>query len=502
MCKKIVLLPLDDRPCNRVFPQNLFGDGQVDFTVMQNLGEKKAPADYDKISQFLLRECKDAYGLILSMDMLLYGGLLPSRLHHMPLETIKKRAELLLRLKAENPNLLIYAFQTIMRCPTYSSSAEEPDYYALCGREIYLTGVSLHKQAMGLEPEEDAASLRGRLVPGALEDYTARRACNEAMNEETLSYVQKGIISLLIFPQDDCSEYGYAAMDRNRIQKAVSKLCLEERVLTYPGADEVGMTLTARMLNTMHGKKPKVYVKYAAENVKQMIPLYEGSMLAGTIRNHLYAAGCLQTDSWEMADIILGISAAGIMEEAVSQPSLHAEYYADRNLGEFIDFLQEMTREGKIVTLSDNAYANGGDLQLIRLLNRKDMLMTLDGYAGWNTSANTLGTAIAESIAVYYQGKTDRHKNFMVERYLEDAGYCSVVRSSVSKEVNAMGMNDSSLQEKEGHFSRLAQNQLNCFKEEYLSSIADKVKIIRLFMPWERMFEVELWAEYQEPAGA
>lgn len=46
MNRKIVLLPLDDRPCNRVFPQNLFGDDKVAFTVMQELGEKKTPARY------------------------------------------------------------------------------------------------------------------------------------------------------------------------------------------------------------------------------------------------------------------------------------------------------------------------------------------------------------------------------------------------------------------------------------------------------------------------
>ena len=186
------------------------------------------------------------------------------------------------------------------------------------------------------------------------------------------------------------------------------------------------------------------------------------------------------------------------MEEAISQPSWRVEYCAERNLGEFTDFLQEMIKERKIVTLADNAYANGGDLQLVQLLNKKGMLMELDGYAGWNTSANTLGTAIAESVAVYYQGKTDRHRHFMVERYLEDVGYCSVVRPSVSKEVAAMGMDSESLKEKFGTASDMARKQLHQFKDEYLSSIADCVKIINLFMPWERIFEVEIWAEYQE----
>lgn len=34
-------------------------------------------------------------------------------------------------------------------------------------------------------------------------------------------------------------------------------------------------------------------------------------------------------------------------------------------------------------------------LQIIRLLNSNNLLMKVDGYAGWNTSANTVGTAIS-----------------------------------------------------------------------------------------------------------
>ena len=38
--------------------------------------------DLDKLASFLRKECKDADGLILSVDTLLYGGLIPSRIHH------------------------------------------------------------------------------------------------------------------------------------------------------------------------------------------------------------------------------------------------------------------------------------------------------------------------------------------------------------------------------------------------------------------------------------
>ncbi|MCM1305643.1 MAG: DUF4127 family protein [Butyrivibrio sp.] len=498
MRRKIVFVPLDDRPCNKLFPQYLFGSSEIAFTVFQETGEKKRPAEYEKVRDFLLRECRDAYGLVLSMDMLLYGGLLPSRLHHMRREELKSRAELLRELRQANPALVIYAFQTIMRCPVYSSSDEEPDYYGICGHEIYKSGELWHKQMLGQSLEEDLEAIHKEILPGALEDFLARRECNVAMDEESLSYVRDGTLDFLVFPQDDCSPYGYAALDQQKIYGKVREYGLEEKVAVYPGADEVGMTLTARILNGSKGCVPKVYVKYAAESAREMIPLYEGSPLSGTIRRHLEAAGCQETDSWEEADMILGISAAGIMEEAIVQPFCGPEYDTGRNLEEFTEFLGERKRQGKVVTLADNAYANGGDLRLVRMLNEKNLLMVLDGYAGWNTSANTLGTAIAEGVAALHQGRTAAHKNFMAERYLEDAGYCSVVRRSVSQAVEEKGMEKTCLHEKQGEFSRLAETELRAFAEDYLSAAADRIRIVYLAMPWERMFEVDLRAEYRE----
>lgn len=498
MKRKMVFVPLDDRPCNKMFPQYLFENADIAFSVFPDLGEKKKAAEYKKVKDFLLRECRNAYGLVLSMDMLLYGGLLPSRLHNLDREELKNRAEFLRELRRENPELLIYAFQTIMRCPVYSSSDEEPDYYGVCGHEIYKSGEISHKRMLGVVPDEDPEEIQARILPGALEDFLSRRECNVAMDVESLKLVKDGTLDLLVFPQDDCSPFGYAALDRQKVWDKVREYGLEEKVAVYPGADEVGMTLSARMLNTLNGKTPGVYVKYASEKAKDMIPLYEGAPLAGTVRMHLAAAGCRQTDSWKEADIILGLSAAGVMEEAAWQPSVKPEYGQERDLEEFTDFLGKRKEEGKIVTLADNAYANGGDLRLVRMLNEKKLLMAVDGYAGWNTSANTLGTAIAEGIAVFYQGNTAAHRNFMAERYLEDVGYCSVVRRSVSRAVEDKGMVCTCLNGKQSEISEMAEAELERFKGDYLSSVSDRIRILHLSMPWERMFEVDLRAEYRE----
>lgn len=131
--KKIVFLPLDERPCNVAFPQKLFSSETMQILTPPILGDKKTPAAYDDIAGFLRSNCKDAHGLVISTDMLLYGGLVPSRLHTLSSEELAPRLALLQELRTTNPQLVIYAFQCIMRCPTYSQSDEEPDYYAAYG---------------------------------------------------------------------------------------------------------------------------------------------------------------------------------------------------------------------------------------------------------------------------------------------------------------------------------------------------------------------------------
>ena len=42
---KILLLPLDERPCNAAFPGRLFPADKVQILLPQKLGHKKKPAE-------------------------------------------------------------------------------------------------------------------------------------------------------------------------------------------------------------------------------------------------------------------------------------------------------------------------------------------------------------------------------------------------------------------------------------------------------------------------
>ena len=499
MKAKIVLLPLDERPCNYLFPGKLFSHDEIEIVTPEKMGEKKTPADLTYIDKFLTDECIDATGLVISLDMLLYGGLVPSRIHNEDEEKLKERLSILRKIRRDNPKLIIYAFNIIMRCPSYSSSDEEPDYYEEYGREIHEIGAAMHRSHLGIENLYSLDELIEKVPEEYLNDYTSRRKVNKALNLASLELIQENVVDALVIPQDDSCKYGYAAIDQREIRNAIIKKGLEDRVLMYPGADEVELTLMSRVINVLKQKKPKIYIKYAADAARNIIPLYEGNMLSGTLKYHVLSAGCQMTESYEQADIVMAVTApAGNMEEAINQPSKYPEYYAERNIAEMFDFIKERLNEGKIVTIADNAYANGGDLQIIRLLNANNLLMKVDGYAGWNTSANTVGTAIAEAADAYHFGITSKHLNFLGQRYVEDIGYCSVVRQKITEELDGYEMNYFDVKEKDGIISKLIEKCLEDFVKEELYSLKGKLVIIKVILPWRRMFEVDIEVNYSE----
>ena len=183
---KLIYIPLDERPCNYYFAQRI-ADGtkvQVVAPELNILGNKKRAAEFSGIKKFLLDNVKDADACVLSLDMLLYGGIIPSRLHHLTEEELDSRLALVDEIKSINPQIKIYAFALIMRCPKYSSSDEEPDYYEYCGREIFLTGQAKHKLELGIINESEAGDLISKYaddINGNLEDFENRRRVNRNM---------------------------------------------------------------------------------------------------------------------------------------------------------------------------------------------------------------------------------------------------------------------------------------------------------------------------------
>ncbi len=326
---KIVHIPLDERPCNYDFPTQMFQgkEFQIERVPFEYMGLKKKPGNIEKIQEFFETACKDAYAAIVSIDTLIYGGIVPSRLHYNTIEEVSARLEVLKKVKKENPNLKIYAYNLVMRCPHYDDDDEEPFYYQYYGLKIHDKKAIEHKVEAHVATEEEIQYYQTIDIPLEYEmDYANRRKVNTAITCKVVDLVHEGIIDFLIVPQDDSAPYGYTAKDQMKVRSEVEKYNLQLKVLTYPGADEVSNTLFARMLNEYYHKKPLVYVIYPSDECKNVIPCAEDRPLDISVRYQIIASGALMTYDIEEADLVLAINAPS-QHMIASQYREYSDYF-------------------------------------------------------------------------------------------------------------------------------------------------------------------------------
>lgn len=516
--KKILFVPLDERPCNYDFPLQLAA--QTDYELLvpprEILGKKKQAGDVDAIWKWLLENVSLCDGAILSIDTLLYSGIVPSRLHDFNENALISKLDSLKQLKEINPDLKIYAFNLIMRNPHYSSSDEEPDYYGVCGREIHMYGVISHKIELGIASEDEIKELddilNHRLPAKHLEDYLSRRKKNIKINLKSIDLVHRGLIDFLIIPQDDSSVYGLTAKDQQIVREQIETLHVNTKVYMYPDADAVANVLLARYMNFDRKVRPLFYVRYASGTGQSVVPLFEDRMVHETIKYQILAAGGLLASSASEADIILLVNVPGAnmkdhieMDTSISRPiSRTMEYDANRNLLELVEFAEYAIEVmHKSVVMGDIAYANGGDPLLLDLLKEKKLLYRLSGYAGWNTSSNTLGTCIPMGAIYNIFGNTKSHLQFLASRYVEDVGYCAYVRREVTEQVlHKMGLHFHLIDGIRGNVSEMVKEKLQEFANTFLEDDQYAVKVKDSCQPWNRMFEVgvtvDLIKKYKE----
>ena len=491
---KVVYIPLDERPCNYYFAGRIALGSDVELVVPEReaMGVKKSPASFEKIRDFMLESANDADAYVVSMDMLLYGGILPSRLHNLSESELSERLSVLGEIKANNPKAKIYAFALIMRCPKYSSSDEEPDYYEYCGREIFLTGQVKHKLQLGLISESEARSLLdgyAQTVGDNLSDFENRREKNREMLIKIIGMLGKEI-DYLIIPQDDSAEYGYTSMDREAIKLAIKENGLCD-VAMYPGADEVGMTLLARAAVDYKGVSPGIFCDFTNDKAEDMIPLYEDRPLGKTLPHQLESAGCTRVYDRENSDITLFLNYPAHSPVEVWQEK--SAGYDERNLEGFTDRIRESALSGKVTALADGAYCNGGDSELLELLSEKIRLLDLSAYAGWNTSSNTLGTVICQAVFTWLFGRNKEQRRFLAERVYEDVGYCGFVRAHVTNNILPdMGYGYFDAGACDGEVANIVRRELDLYIGKKFPEITGEYEIEKCQMPWKRMFEVDL----------
>ncbi|MFA7436223.1 MAG: DUF4127 family protein [Bacilli bacterium] len=500
---KILYLPLDERPCNWTFPREVFNNGNISIIPLPDelKGYKKNGTDVNKVLEFVRENSNNVDGLVISLDMLIYGGLIPSRLHYKKTEELIKVLSVLKEVKDKNPRLIIFGFSTIMRAPSYSSSDEEHDYYATYGRNIYDYGCLSHKKDLGIISETESKLLNSLNIPKTyLDDFVDRRKINLEVNLEIINYVQKGVIDFLVIPQDDSGEYGFTALDQEEIRKKLLGKNLSNKVYLYPGADEVGSILLARMINKLNNLRPKIYIKYPGPTCKFITPLIEDRFLDVTVRYQILAANGLVVTSLTEADAVLYVHAAADkpLTSLVPTPPTRGVSVLLNTVEafEFLEYVNKFLK--KPIIIADVTYDNGSNIECFTKLSLKDMVFDLAAYAGWNTSSNTIGSAVAMGMGYLNFGKTDKHLDLLVTRYLEDIAFGGYVRQIIwyEKLPNLHEYSYYDTKEQVGFISNLVKEEIDKFVREFMPKLLGHYRIEYLGLPWMRLYEVDLKAKY------
>lgn len=493
---KIVMLPLDERPCNFDYPGMM---PKTDYTLIlppkEIMGQKKTPGDTQKIAQWLLQHVDGADAMVLALDTLVYGGIIPSRLHHLSQDELIERANLIKELRRRNPTMKLYVFGLIMRCPSYSSNDEEPDYYEECGAELHLYGRYSHLEKLGKLTEADQADfqrVKTHVKEEYLNDYLNRRKTNLAVLMHALQYAADGTVDYFIVPQDDSAVYGFTAIDQVTVREFLKSNVLHKKTAMYPSADDTGVALLAKAMADLHGVKPRIYIHYASMKGHLTVPQVEDRMVGETLKYHILSVGGIQVYSLMEADIVLAVNVGSAMLDP-GDPGCVTAYDIERNLAEFVNYIEYALSMGKIVAIADIAWLNKADTELTALLREEDLLLKIHAYAGWNTSSNTTGTTLCQAV-LYMLGKDEAgNRSFLLHRYYEDIGYMAFTRQHVVQNIlPGMGLDYFHADGQDGQVAAIVRDTVSAYMEAHYPALAALVDTVTVRQPWSRMFETDI----------
>lgn len=492
---KIIFVPMDERPCNAKFP-GMISAHTAGVTLIQPgqeiLGDKKQPAQIDRVWDFLFDHAGEAEFAVISLDMLYYGGLIPSRLHHHRIEELTPYYQKVIELHQQFPKLKILAFESIMRSPNHDTSEEEPDYYADFGLALHRRAfLNDKRERVGLDRQE-TAELASYTIPNEyIEDYEGRRAINLALNLKTLGLLKDHVIDFLVFPQDDATPYGYTAIAQKQVLKAIDEADLEQSVRIYPGSDEVGCSLVTRAYVQATGAKIQVYPFFASTLGPQIIPRYEDRPMNESLKSHIEVCGLRWTDDVEAADCVLAVNAPGqAMIESYNQKDRDVTYSSFRNLIHFTSMIERYLDQGKQVAICDSAYSNGGDLELMKYLEERKLIDRICSYAGWNTNCNTLGTTLA-GMAFNYALPAEVRRGQLYYRLIEDVFYQANIRQVVIADyLPQHGLSYFVLKDQVEAVAAEIQKLLNEEIQRHPFMAEKGYTVKKVTLPWRRMFEL------------
>ena len=488
--KTILYVPQDDRPVDYAYTVKTAED--AGYTVLppprQYLSGSNFHGSPDELMNWVETHASEADAMVLSVDSLVYGGLVDSRKHNLDMNTIMNRLKNVESLHGKYSHTPIYVFSTVMRSPWAGGKGVEPDYYLQTGNDIYQLAALQNKADTGtLTPEErsDWFAIMSRVPLEYLQDWYNRRKKNMAVNYRLIDDAKNGVFTYFSLGHDDNSAHTQSALEAKYLEmrgKDVPKTAFG----SFPGADQLGLLLITRANNDFNNYHPKVTVIYPLGGGEKTVPSYDGQAIGKTIAEHIEAIGGTVTDS-EKPDLLLAVNTPLTTSTTESNSFENFPIMLD-STKEFLGHIESAVKADIPVSIVDMAFSNGADNTLVYGLYQDKMMYKVAAYNGWNTASNSVGYGLSQGILSRYMSES-AHKDMLTTNYLDNWAYQANVRNYLYRIQKSMeaGRLRRYYPTEMGELQGLAKLELQRYAQTYLEV---DPKTVEVTLPWNRLFEV------------
>lgn len=434
----IAFVPMDDRPVTAQLPVMLgrIAGVTVSTPPAKDLGRYLVPGNADAVGRWLNRASYDRENsaFVVSSDMLAYGGLIASRVPGPSYGDARSRLEQLRATRASKPHAFLGVFGTVMRLAPTGVPANS-GYFAAYPVWSYLQQyANLHDPPVANETAQ-WQRLRDEIPAPALGAYLATRARDLAVDRYLLDLAAEKTFDRLVLGQDDAGPAGLHVREVHLLQSIVRDENLGAVVSIEPGADELGMALVAHALARGAGWTPHVAVRYSTPGGGAFQDPLEYAPIDTTIGSLVSLCGGVRDDVSPDALLFVRVPGTTAVQDETFQRAMSAEI-----------------ARGQPVALADLSFLRSYSDQaaFARAILNSGLAARLDAYASWNTDANTVGTALAETIAAGAGRRTGRydalaHRTFTFLRFVDDYAFHDEVRPDLNAVLDAERIADRTL---------------------------------------------------------
>lgn len=498
-----VLVPLDDRPVTAQLPRLLgaIAGVRVEEPPHALLGHYLQPGDSDAILRWLRDEApRDARAYVVSQDMVVYGGLVASRVPGVSRALAYTRISDLAAVRASRAGVPFAVFGTVMRlAPTGVPREGAAAKFPFAGGDVWgpiQQYAGLPDPPQTAEQRAYAARLRAQLGP-ALDAYLDTRARDRDVDLFGLRTAAEGGFDRIVLGQDDAGPVGLHLRDLAALRAFASTWLSPSRASIEPGADELAMVLIGAALAREAAIVPRVRVVYSRPDGGTVNDPLEFAPIATTIADIVRSCGGREVAAASPFDVELFVRVPGT--------SFGQEQIFVTAIDHALARVPGRPDPSPAVAIADLSFLQADDYAAQRLLTQELIVRRLagrvDAFASWNTVANTVGTALPEAFAVLAGrrlGSYDRraHATFTFMRYVDDIAYHADVRPTLNADLSAEGVSDHTYLAPSVAQRTASQNRALLWQEglDLLAAIEPQFRDagFTITLPWDRTFETEL----------